>query len=568
MKFEKKKLPEILFFQEGPGVRKYQFTNNGVKLLNGGNINNNNLDLSTTDKFISFDEAYGRYKHFLVDEGDLVIASSGVVVSKFDGKIAFVSKENLPLCMNTSTIRFKNLSEDIDLRYVYFFLKSKLFKSQIQRLITGSAQLNFGPSHLKKIFISYPQIEDQIRIAAILTKAEELIAKRKKSIEHLDELLKSTFLEMFGDPVRNEKGWEIVKIESLGTIQRGKSKHRPRNAPELLGGKYPLIQTGDVSNAGLYITSYSQTYSEIGIAQSKMWKKGTLCITIAANIARTAILSFDSCFPDSIVGFIANEEVFAIYVHFLFGFFQRILEQNAPQAAQKNINLDTIRKLQIPKPPKNLIIQFAKIVEKVEKIKKKYEISLQELENLYGSLSQRAFKGELNLEKMQIAIEEPKQVEKVEKPVTIEKKKKINWQAIADATILAAGGIALGYLIHDLIDSIEKSKKQEEFSEEKLKELLTKDKLKEFLQNVPGCHTFDQIWFSVKKIDDTLLQVLNYSNSEWEVMFKKVFQELFIELLEDGFIEQVFEEMLINGDFNQKQNKVKQIAFRVNNEIT
>jgi type I restriction enzyme S subunit len=169
----------------------------------------------------------------------------------------------------------------------------------------------------------------------------------------------------------------------------------------LLGGKYPLIQTGDVANSGTYITGYMQTYSEIGLKQSKLWKKGTLCITIAANIAKTGILTFDACFPDSVVGFKQNiNECNILYAHFLFGFFQQILEKSAPQSAQKNINLEILRNLTVPKPPITLQNKFSSIVEKVEAIKTKYQVSLEELENLYGSLSQRAFKGELDLSRV------------------------------------------------------------------------------------------------------------------------------------------------------------------------
>ena len=102
--------------------------------------------------------------------------------------------------------------------------------------------------------------------------------------------------------------WDEKSLDELGSVGRGKSKHRPRDAEHLYGGPYPFIQTGDVKHAELYIKSYSQTYSEAGLAQSKLWPAGTLCITIAANIADTAILGLDACFPDSVLGFIANEE--------------------------------------------------------------------------------------------------------------------------------------------------------------------------------------------------------------------------------------------------------------------
>src|SRR5699024_9903550 len=139
-------------FQEGPGVRKHQYTDKGVKLLNVANLRNGKVDLSTSERYISEDEAYGRYEHFLAEEGDLVIASSGIQISYFEEKMGFIKKEHLPLCMNTSTIRFKALDDNIlDIKYFMYFLKTNYFKKQIQRLITGSAQLNFGPSHLRQI---------------------------------------------------------------------------------------------------------------------------------------------------------------------------------------------------------------------------------------------------------------------------------------------------------------------------------------------------------------------------------------------------------------------------------
>jgi len=288
----------------------------------------------------------------------------------------------------------------IDINYLRLMLQYRGFDD----VITGAAQPQITRRNLEKIKLTVPKsMDDQIKIANLLSQVEALIAKREESIKLLDELLKSTFLNMFGDPVMNTKGWDKVPLSKLGEINRGVSKHRPRNAPQLLGGKYPLIQTGDVSNADLYIEKFTQTYSDIGLAQSKLWKRDTLCITIAANIAKTAILKFDACFPDSIVGMEVNKkETNLFYVHFLFKFFQKLLEKNAPQAAQKNINLQILRTLKVPKPPKPLQDKFATIVQQVEESKKKYQDSLNQLHQLFGSLSQRAFKGELDLSKVNI----------------------------------------------------------------------------------------------------------------------------------------------------------------------
>ena len=103
--------------------------------------------------------------------------------------------------------------------------------------------------------------------------------------------------------------WKKVSLDQMGTVSRGKSKHRPRNDARLFGGKYPFIQTGDIGSAGLYVNEFSQTYNEEGLAQSKLWEKDTLCITIAANIADTALLAFPACFPDSIMGFVADPKI-------------------------------------------------------------------------------------------------------------------------------------------------------------------------------------------------------------------------------------------------------------------
>ena len=174
---------------------------------------------------------------------------------------------------------------------------------------------------------------------------------------------------MFGDPTYNPKGYKIKKLSQLGELNRGVSKARPRNSPELLGGPYPLVQTSEVTASELYINTYENTYSEKGLAQSRMWPKGTLCITIAANIAQTAILNIDACFPDSVVGFIPGKEVTQIYMHYWFTFFQKILEEQAPQVAQKNINLKILNDLDVMVPERTLQEQFEKLVNQTDKSK-------------------------------------------------------------------------------------------------------------------------------------------------------------------------------------------------------
>lgn len=139
-------------------------------------------------------------------------------------------------------------------------------------------------------------------------------------------------------------------LDELGYLIRGKSKHRPRDAAHLYDGPYPFIQTSDVKNAGLYITEYTQTYSAAGLAQSKLWKSGTLCITIAANIGDTAILAFDACFPDSIIGFIPDPtKSDARYIKYLFDtVLQQRFKKFTQGAAQDNLSQEKLLSLKLP----------------------------------------------------------------------------------------------------------------------------------------------------------------------------------------------------------------------------
>jgi type I restriction enzyme, S subunit len=149
------------------------------------------------------------------------------------------------------------------------------------------------------------------------------------------------------------EGWELVKLSDLGEVNRGRSRHRPRHAPHLYGGVYPFIQTGDVKASGGRITSYQQTYSEAGLAQSRLWPAGTLCITIAANIAETGILQFPACFPDSVIGFIANPEKCDVqFVEYTFRHIKRLIQHAAKDGGtvQDNINLGTFETLRFPIP--------------------------------------------------------------------------------------------------------------------------------------------------------------------------------------------------------------------------
>lgn len=274
-------------------------------------------------------------------------------------------------------------------------MNSDLAINQFNSNSRGGTQKFVSLTNIRDLKIPLPLLAEQQKITAILDAADSLRQKDQHLVGRYTALSQSLFLEMFGDPVTNPMGWKCEEFGSIGNLDRGKSKHRPRNDPELLGGDYPLIQTGDVANCDGHIRNYSSTYSEVGLKQSKMWKAGTLCITIAANIAKTGILDFDACFPDSVVGFIPNKKTNIEYVQRWLSFLQKILEDTAPMAAQKNINLKILRELIVPLPPLELQNQFAERIQLIEAQKQQAQASLEKSEALFNSLLQRAFTGEL-----------------------------------------------------------------------------------------------------------------------------------------------------------------------------
>lgn len=151
---------------------------------------------------------------------------------------------------------------------------------------------------------------------------------------------------------RLPEGWVWASLDQLGELHRGRSTHRPRDDRRLYGGPYPFIQTGDIRKSGGTIQNHTQTYSEFGLSQSRLWPTGTLCITIAANIAETGILTYPACFPDSVVGFLQDESLLKVrFVEFFIRSEKSELERYAPATAQKNINMKILEGLAVPLPP-------------------------------------------------------------------------------------------------------------------------------------------------------------------------------------------------------------------------
>ncbi len=194
--------------------------------------------------------------------------------------------------------------------------------------------------------------------------------------------------------------WRWFSMPQIGDLDRGKSRHRPRNDRRLFGGQHPFIQTGDVRAAGQYLKTFAETYSDFGLAQSRKWPCGTICITIAANIAETTILGIEACFPDSIVGFIPDSErALPEYIEYFIRTAKSDLSQFAPATAQKNINLEILSSVMIPIPP---LDEQCEIVERLnaaftraDRLEAEAARSRKLLDLLESAILAKAFRGEL-----------------------------------------------------------------------------------------------------------------------------------------------------------------------------
>jgi type I restriction enzyme S subunit len=186
--------------------------------------------------------------------------------------------------------------------------------------------------------------------------------------------------------------WKPAKLDELGFVGRGKSRHRPRNSAFLYGGRYPFFQTGDIKAANFYLTESSQTYSDEGLAQSKLWKPGTLCITIAANIAESAILGIEGCFPDSIVGFVADPNKADVrFIKYYMEILKLQMQNVSHGATQDNLSVDKLLSFDFLVPPLPVQQRIAGILSAYDELIENSQRRIKILESMARALYREWF---------------------------------------------------------------------------------------------------------------------------------------------------------------------------------
>lgn len=351
------------------GTTPQKFVDSGINFVKTESLENGRINPQKF-MFVSQETHEKELKRSILEANDILFAIAGSI-----GKCTVVEESILPANTNQA-LAIIRLDETVNVRFVFYCMQTLAMQEYIAKYNKASAQPNLNLQQIGNFPIPIPcpdkpdrslaiqaeivQILDTFTaLTAELTAAltAELSDRKKQYNYYRDRLL--TF-------EKGEAEWKTLGEVALD-FGRGKSKHRPRNDPKLYGGNTPFIQTGDIRNASHIIETYSQTYSEIGLKQSKLWSKGTLCITIAANIAETSILGFDACFPDSVIGFVANpEKTTSGYVEYLLSSLKTKLEEMGQGSAQSNINMGTFENLRLPFPPLAEQVRIASLLDKFD----------------------------------------------------------------------------------------------------------------------------------------------------------------------------------------------------------
>ena len=292
--------------------------------------------------------------------------------------------------------------DELDRRYLFYWLTSDTIRKSIDSTSTGARMPRANMNEVMRFEIPLGSLEEQRRIVAVLDEAFEGLDRARAHAEtnacNAQELLDNLLITIFREI---EVDADHIRLsDAANDFGRGRSRHRPRNDFDLYGGDYPFIQTGDVRNSKGVIWNYSQTYNERGLAQSKLWPKGAICITIAANIAETGILGINACFPDSVIGMVCNKEVtIPEYVEFMLRFYATDLKAQAKGSAQDNINLGTFERARFPFPPIDIqhqvVGRLQQLSDDIDLLEDGFDTHLVDIEDLRQSLLQCAFAGEL-----------------------------------------------------------------------------------------------------------------------------------------------------------------------------
>ncbi|ALP91026.1 restriction endonuclease subunit S [Clostridium butyricum] len=388
------RLKDVCEINGGYAFKSSNFNNKGINIIRIGDIYDNRVNIS--ESTVSIDANINDYSKFIISKGDILVALSGATTGKYG-----IYDYNEKSLLNQRVAKIKP-NEKVKNKYLYHYMNK--LQNNIYDSALGCAQPNISPSEIGEMNIYVPNIYIQEKVIAILDKSQELINKRKAQIEALDELVKSQFIEMFGNPSINNRGWIEDRLSTVVTkIENGKSfvcESFNRS------NDYPAILKLSAVTYGIYNANENKALTDESLFISDVEVKGGDLLFTRKNTPELVGMSafvYDTepnlMMPDLIFRFVTNENINKIYLwklinHSLFREKVKALS-NGSAKSMSNISKQRLMELNIPMPPIELQNQFADFVKQTDKLKFEMEKSLKELEDNFNSLMQKAFNGQL-----------------------------------------------------------------------------------------------------------------------------------------------------------------------------
>lgn len=325
-----------------------------------------------------------------VEVGDIILARM-----KATTKVKVISQSESELMVSTGFIVLRSKRTIIDNNFLNHTLISPFFQRKKDKLCSGSTQKAINNGNFKKLKIPIPPLDQQKKIASILDAADAYRQKTKALIEKYDELTKSLFLDMFGDPITNPKGWDKRPMGELMTIVRGGS---PRPIDKFLGGNYPWIKIGDATKGDdIYLNSTKQSIIEAGLSKTRLLPKGSLIFAnCGVSLGFARIINIEGCIHDGWLAFSdLNISLSKLFLLKALNNITRYFRETAPDGTQPNLNSSIMKSFKIILPPIELQNKYELTLLELTEQKAQAQASLAQAEDLFNSLLQRAFKGEL-----------------------------------------------------------------------------------------------------------------------------------------------------------------------------
>ncbi len=370
--------------------RSEEFIESGVPFIRANNLVNKSI--SDEEMYFISPQKHGLLKKGHLRTNDVLISTRGDL-----GKVALVPKRYNDSNINAQLVLLRPNPHKIDPLYLLYCFEGDRVKGQISQLQTGTALKQLPVGNLKRIKIPLPPLEEQRRIAAILDKADGVRRKRKEAIRLTEELLKSTFLEMFGDPVTNPKGWEIAKLGDFGKILTGNTP--PRSVSENYGDEIEWIKSDNITTPEHFLTEAEEKLSAKGKKIARTVPNGSVLVTCIAgsrsSIGRAALTDREVAFNQQINAVVPNSDVDPYFLYGQLFVAQHLVQAQSTDSMKGMVNKSKFSSIEFIKPPSQKQQKFGKWFLGFHRYYMNLISGEEQSENLFNSLLQKAFRGEL-----------------------------------------------------------------------------------------------------------------------------------------------------------------------------